>query len=106
VEDNVVVVLPPPVAAEYAAGLDLLQPLEAVLPPAHPEPLSVEGGVATYVSRGRAYRGPAPSVSLPPRGHGAGGSPPVQGFASPVGRGRAGFAAFIRSLRNPGLVIR
>jgi len=80
----------------------LSSPWEDTALPEHPEPLFVANGVATYVSRGRAYRGPAPPVSLPPRGHGAGGSSLVQGPEPQVGRGRAGLAAFLRSLRNPG----
>jgi len=100
VEDPVVV---PPAAAEWYEGVDLSQPWEDTAPPEHPEPLFVRNGVATYVSRGRAYRGPAPPAFLPPRGHGAGGSSPAQRPEPQVGRGRAArIAAFLRSLRNPG----
>jgi len=98
VEDPVVVLG----SAEWYEDVDLSQPWVNTVPPEHPEPLSVVNGVATYVSRGRAYRGPAPAVPLPSRGHGAGGSASVQGPASPVGRGRAAFAAYIRSLQTPG----
>jgi len=74
VEDNVIFVVPP--HAEYVEGLDLLQSVEDVLPPANPEPLFVESGVATYGSRGRAYRGPVPPSA----------------FASPRARNRQSIA--------------
>jgi len=99
VEDPVTV--PPIFMAWYED--DLAQPWEDTAPPEHPEPLFVTNGVATYVSRGRAYRAPAPPVPLPPHGHGAGGSGLAQGPEPQVGRGRAArLAAFVRSLRNPG----
>jgi len=102
VKDNVVVPALSPIVENFVFGLDLLQPLENVLLSAHQEPLFVEDAVATYVSRGRAYRGPAPSPSLPPRGHETGESLPMQGSAPQVGKGRASLVAFIRSLQNPG----
>jgi len=88
----------------YSEGIDFSLPLEDQLPPEHPEPLFVLNGVATYVSRGRAYRGPAPvSPPLPPLGHGAGGVLPAQVPAPQVGRGRAaGVAELLRIMRNPG----
>jgi len=92
----------PLVAAEFADDLDLSLPLEDILPSAHEEPLVVEGAVATYVSRGRAYRGPAPSPPLPPLGHGTGGSSSAPGPASQVDRERAALVAFVQSLWNPG----
>jgi len=99
VEDPVVVF---PAATEWYED-DLSLPWEDTAPPEHPEPLFVRGGVATYVSRGRAYRGPAPPAFLPPRGHGAGGSSLAQRPEPQVGRGRAArIAAFLHSLRNPG----
>jgi len=53
----------------------------------------VADGVVTYVSRGRAYRGPAPSPPLPPLEHGTNGPSPAQGPAPQVGRGRASLLA-------------
>jgi len=103
VEPNAVVRLPSWVADEFAEGLDLSQPLEDQLPPIHLEPLSVANGVATYVSQGRAYRLPAPSLPLPPRGHGSRGPLSAPGSPPPVGRGRAaGAAALLRLMRHPG----
>jgi len=72
-------------------------------PPVHEEPLFVEGGVAVYVSRGRAFRGPVPPPPLPPLGHGAAGVPSVQWPGPSVGRGRAaGNAAIMRLLQSRG----
>jgi len=72
-------------------------------PPDHEEPLFVEGGVAVYVSRGRAFRGPVPPPPLPPLGHGAAGVPSIQWPGPSVGRGRAaGNAAIIRLLQGRG----
>jgi len=95
--------VPPALFGYFAEGIDFSLPLEDQLPPEHPEPVFVLNGVATYVSRGRAYRGPAPIPPLPPLGHGAGGSLPAQVPAPQVGRGRAaGMAALLRTMRNPG----
>jgi len=100
VEDPVVLA-PRSLVDEFAEGIDFSQPLEDQLPPVHPEPLFVRDGVAIYVSRGRAYRRPAPVGPLPPVGHGAGGSSPAQGPAPRVGRGAAILAA-LRARQNSG----
>jgi len=101
VEGPVIVLAPRALHDELAEGIDFSQPLEDQLPPEHPEPLSVQNGVATYVSRGRAYRGPVPIPPLRPLGHGAGGSSPAPGPAPRVGRGSA-ILAMMRARQNPG----
>jgi len=100
VETDAVVRLPSWIADEFAEGLDLSQPLEGQLPPIS---VSVANGVATYVSQGRSYRRPAPSLPLPPRGHGSRDPLSAPGSPPPVGRGRAAAtAALLRLLRRPG----
>jgi len=60
---------PPLVEEDDVFVPGLLQLVEDVVPPVHQESLFVEGGVAVYVSRGRAYRSLTPSPPLPPRGY-------------------------------------
>jgi len=65
-------VLAPPMGLPSAEWIP-----DAVEPSVHEESLFVKGRVAVYVSRGRAFRGPAPPPPLPPLEHGAGGVSPA-----------------------------
>jgi len=80
---------------------DLPRLVVDVVLPEQNEFLFVEEGMAVYVSRGRTYQKPAPSLPLPPREHGTGGLSSAQGPALMAGPGRAALTAAFLTLHDP-----